>query len=109
MDTDNTTANTNLGFAARRKLTQSVANDGNGASEGINVISPLNRYSSFEELEDKMLVPMQLQFNIELQNDNELIHMANGTDDERVVVNRKEREYIRMNIWILLKSLKKLN
>lgn len=31
---------------------------------------------------------MQLQFNIELQNDDELIHMANGTDAGRVVVNR---------------------
>ena len=31
---------------------------------------------------------MQLQFNIELQNDDELIHMANGTDQGRVVLNR---------------------
>ena len=31
---------------------------------------------------------MQLQFEIELQNDKELIHMANGTDEGRVVVNR---------------------
>ena len=31
---------------------------------------------------------MQLQFNIELQNDDGLIHMANGKDPGRVVVNR---------------------
>ena len=31
---------------------------------------------------------MQLQFNIELQNDDELIHMANGTDPGRVLFNR---------------------
>ena len=57
----------------------------------MNVIIPLNRYSFFEELEDKMLVPMQLQFNIELQNDDELIHRNNGIDGDvsaRVVVNR---------------------
>ena len=35
-----------------------------------------------------MLFPMQLQFNIELNYNNELIHMANGTDDGRVVINR---------------------
>ena len=57
----------------------------------MNVIIPLNRYSFFEELEDKMLVPMQLQFNIVLQNDDELIHRNNGIDGDasaRVVVNR---------------------
>ena len=31
---------------------------------------------------------MQLQFEITLQDDGELIHMANGTDAGRVVVNR---------------------
>lgn len=35
-----------------------------------------------------MVVVMQLQFIIELNDDNELIHMANGTDEGRVVVNR---------------------
>ena len=42
----------------------------------------------FEELEDKMLVPMQLQFNIELSDYDELIHKANAADNGRVVVNR---------------------
>ena len=35
-----------------------------------------------------MLVPMQLQFNIELNNDEELIHKADGADNGRFVVNR---------------------
>ena len=79
LDTDNTTANTNTGFEARRLLTTGL-ND-------VNVIIPLNRYSFFEELEGRILVPMQLQFNIHLQNDDELIFQADG-DNHRVVINR---------------------
>ena len=63
MDTNDTTANNNIGFES--------------------MIIPLNRFS-FEKLESKMLVPMQLQFNIALNEDNELIHMANGTDNGRL-------------------------
>ena len=88
LDTNATTANTNAGFEARRVQTQAVQNNGGGGAKNINVLIPLNRFSFFEELEDKMLVPMQLQFEIKLQQDNELIHMANGTDAGRVVLNR---------------------
>ena len=35
-----------------------------------------------------MLVPMQLQFNIKLNNDDELIHKTHGADNGRNVVNR---------------------
>ena len=35
-----------------------------------------------------MLVPMQLQFNISFNEDNELIHMANGVDAGGVVINK---------------------
>ena len=35
-----------------------------------------------------MLVPMELQFDIELNNDDKLIHKAHGVDNGRVVVNR---------------------
>ena len=83
LDTDNTSANTNTGFQAR-KLLMTDAN----VLKDVNVIIPLNRYGFFEELEDRMLVPMQLQFNIELQNDDELIFKANAADDGRVVVNK---------------------
>ena len=74
LDTDGTTANTNSGFNARRLQTQVANNDGTGGAKNINTIISLNRFSFFEELEDKMLVPMQLQFNIELQDGGELLH-----------------------------------
>ena len=37
-----------------------------------------------------MLVPMQIQFNICFNEDNELIHIANGTDAGRIVINKFE-------------------
>ena len=83
LDTDGTSANTNAGYQAR-KLLMTDAN----VLKDVNVIIPLNRYSFFEELDNRMLVPMQLQFNIELQNDDELIFKAAAADDGRVVVNR---------------------
>ena len=88
LDTEDSTANTNLGFEARRILTQARQNDGNGGAKSINEIIPLNRYSFFEELEDKMLPPMQLTFELTLNNDDELIHKAAAADDGRVVVTR---------------------
>ena len=88
LDSDDTTANTNTGFEARRILTQAVNNDGTGGARSINETIPLNRYSFFQELERKMLPPMQLTIELTLNEDSELIHMANGTDGGRVVVNR---------------------
>ena len=78
LDTNATTAATNLGFEARRLITQA----GNA-----NAIIPLNRWSFFEELNDKMLVPMQLQFNIELNSDDEMVHKAHAAGPARVVIN----------------------
>ena len=84
LDTTGTTVVAdNAGFAAR-KILMTDAN----VLKNVNVIIPLNRYSFFEELEDKMLSPMQLQFNINLQNDAELIYMNTGVDAGRVVINR---------------------
>ena len=88
LDTNRSTANTNTGFEARRILTQATNNDGSGGAKSINEIIPLNRYSFFEELEDKMLTPMQLTIEITLNNDSELIHKAAAADDGRVVVTR---------------------
>ena len=83
------TAAGNTGFEARRNLTKRVGEGGGQeAAKDINVITPLNRYSFFEELYNKMLVPMQLEFNIKLQNDNELIYKAAAAAAGRVVVNR---------------------
>jgi len=73
-------ANQNAGFEARRTLTTGNAD--------VNVIIPLNRYSFFEVFEDKMLIPMQLQFNITLQNDDELVQKLAAADDGRVVLDR---------------------
>ena len=80
LDTNATTANTNIGFEARRLLTN-IGRD-------VNVLIPLNRWSFFEELNDKMLVPMQLQFNIEINSDDELVHKRHEVEAARVVINR---------------------
>ena len=90
LDTNNATAANNIGFKSRRLLSQAVNNNGTGGAKHINVIIPLNWFSFFEELESKMLVPMQLQFNISFNEDNELIHMANGTDAGKVVLGKFE-------------------
>ena len=84
------TAAGNTGFEARRILTRRIGEGGDDedAAKDINVIIPLNRYSFFEELYERMLVPMQLQFNIELQNDDELIYKIAAAAAGRVVVNR---------------------
>ena len=84
------TAAGNTGFEARRNLTKRIGEGGGAenAAKDINVIIPLNRFSFFEELYDRMLVPMQLQFNIELQNDTELIYKVAAAAAGRVVVNR---------------------
>ena len=84
------TAAENTGFEARRNLSKRVG-EGGGAenvAKDINVIIPLNRFSFFEELYDKMLVPMQLEFTIELQDDTELIYKAAAAAAGQVVVNR---------------------
>ena len=82
LDTDGTTADTNTG------LTQANQNDGGGGAKSINEMIPLNRYSFFQELERKMLPPMQLTFELTLNDDDELIHKAAAADDGRVVVKR---------------------
>lgn len=80
-------ANPNTGFEARMLVTrQNAAGD---APQDVSGIISLNRYSFFEELEDKMLVPRQLQSNLTLQNDDELIKKAADLQVAgRVVVNR---------------------
>ena len=76
-----TLAANNSGFEQRRLLTEN--------NSDVNVIIPLNRYSFFEELEDRMLVPMQLQLNITLQNDAELLWKnAAAVAECRVAINR---------------------
>ena len=73
-------ANQNTGFEARRLLTT--------RNSDVNRIIPLNRYSFFKELEGKMLVPMQLEFNLKLSDDRELLQKLDAVDNGRVVLNR---------------------
>ena len=80
---EDTTLNNNAGIKARELLTQSTGQD--NVPKTVETIIALNRYSFFEELEDKILPPMQLEFNITLQHDTELIWQNDGTD-RRVVV-----------------------
>ena len=56
----------------------------------VQTIIPLNRYSFFEGLSDKLLPPMQLTFENELQNDQEMIFQNNNTDLRRIVVRKFE-------------------
>ena len=85
LDTDGTTvtgdAATNKGIKARELLTN--------AGKVVETTIPLNRYSFFENLEDKLLPPMQLEFQITFQDDAELIWQT-GVDDRRVVVRKFE-------------------
>ena len=88
LDTDATTANTNIGYESRRLLTKAAADDALNVGRDVNVLIPLNRWSFFEELNEKMLVPMQLQFNIELNSDDEMVHKAHDVAAARVVIKR---------------------
>ena len=65
-----------------------IAPAGN-AAKVVETTIPLNRYAFFENLEDKMLPPMQLEFEITFQSDAELIWQNDGTD-RRVVVRNFE-------------------
>ena len=89
LDTEDSTTADNLGFKARHELTKAAADDAlNVGGKDVNVLIPLNRWSFFEELNDKMLVPLQLQFNIELNSDDEMVHKVQAADAARVVINR---------------------
>ena len=81
LDTDNTTVTgddaTNTGMQQRALKSQ----DGTT----VQTLIPLNRYSFFENLFDKLLPPLQLEFEIVLQNDREMIFQNDGTA-RRIVV-----------------------
>lgn len=55
----------------------------------VKTLIPLNRYSFFEQLWDKLLPQLQLDFEIELQGDNEMIFQNDATG-RRIVVRRFE-------------------
>ena len=66
------------GFAARKALL--------GASATVNCEIPLNRYSFFEALEDKLLPNTKIELNIEIEKDANLIFQA--ADNCRVIITR---------------------
>ena len=78
LDTDATSDDTNTGLEARRLLTAN--------RNLVDVTIPLNRYSFFEELEGRMLPPMQLSFEIDLTDDVEVLYGA--ADTFRLVIDR---------------------
>ena len=72
-------ANYNKGFAMRKALL--------GDSATVRCEIPLNRYSFFESLEDKLLPNTKIELNIELESDNNLIWRTGGNDC-RVILTR---------------------
>ena len=64
--------NYNKGFAARKALL--------GLSTVVNCEIPLNRYSFFEELQDKLLPNMKIDLDIEFEDDKNLIWRQGAAD-----------------------------
>ena len=69
---ENINGDYNKGFAARKALL--------GTSVDVNCEIPLNRYSFFEELQDKLLPNMKIDLNIELDDDKNLIWRKGQAD-----------------------------
>ena len=69
---DDVNANYNKGFNARKILL--------GTSAEVSCEIPLNRYSFFEELQDKLLPNMKIDLNIEFDKDNNLIWRQGAAD-----------------------------
>ena len=76
---DDVVANYNKGFALRKALL--------GDSATVRCEIPLNRYSFFEALEDKLLPNTKIELNIEIESDNKLIWRAGG-NAFRVILTR---------------------
>ena len=76
---DNTPATYNEGFAKRKALL--------GTSSIVHCEIPLNRYSFFEALEDKLLPNTKIEINFEIEKDDNLIWRTGGNRC-RVVITR---------------------
>ena len=76
---DNSPSSYNKGFAKRKALL--------GTSSTVRCEIPLNRYSFFEALEDKLLPNTKIEINFEIEKDDNLIWRAGGNRC-RVVVTR---------------------
>ena len=69
---ENVNPNYNKGFAARKVLL--------GLSAEVICEIPLNRYSFFEELQDKLLPNTKIDLNIEFDDDKNLIWRRGAAD-----------------------------
>ena len=69
---DDVNVNYNKGFAARKRLL--------GTSREVNCEILLNRYSFFEELQDKLLPNVRIELQIEMENDKNLIWRVGAAD-----------------------------
>ena len=76
---DNTTATYNEGFAKRKSML--------GTSRTVHCEIPLNRYSFFEALEDKLLPNTKIEISFEIEKDDNLIWRSGGNRC-RVVISR---------------------
>ena len=74
VDSDN--PNYNKGFAARKVLL--------GLSAKVNCEIPLNRYSFFEELQDRLLPNVRIEIQIEMDNDKNLIWRTGAADADGI-------------------------
>ena len=88
LDIDTTTATdgnaSNTGMRSRALLSHQ--------GETVKTIIPLNRYSFFESLSDRLLPPIKLEFEINLQKDEEMIFQNDGTA-RRIVV-------LKFELWV---------
>ena len=69
---DDVNVNYNKGFASRKALL--------GTPAEVNCEIPLNRYSFFDSLEDKLLPNTKIELNIEFDNDKNLIWRQGAAD-----------------------------
>ena len=76
---DDVEAKYNKGFALRKAIL--------GDSATVRCQIPLNRYSFFEALEDKLLPNTKIELNIEIEKDSNLIWRAGGANC-RVILTR---------------------
>ena len=114
---DNASPTYNQGFAARKALL--------GTSSTVNCEIPLNRYSFFESLENKILPNTKIEITFEIENDNNLI-WRDGGNACRVIISRLQLfvprlvfnsegnklymgEYLKPQKWTYLKEVVERN
>ena len=89
---DDVNVNYNKGFAVRKVLL--------GLSAKVNCEIPLNRYSFFEVLEDKLLPNTKIELNIEFDNDKNLIWRQGAADADgtsyRLIITRLQLFFPRL-------------